>query len=121
MIQLPSHARIFVLHEAVSFRNGIDGLTAIARRLIHDDPLDGSYFVFRAKSGFDARVLFFDGLGFWLCTRRLSKGTFKHWPTGDSSNVSAVFSKLLASELMVLLWGGSPRDARFPDLWRQIA
>lgn len=120
MISVPAHAKIFVLHEAVSFHNGIDGLVALARRLMHEDPLDGSYFVFRARSGFSARVLFFDGLGWWLCTRRLAKGTFRHWP-GREDGSAEVFSRLLASELLVLLWGGSPQDARFPGLWRQIA
>jgi transposase len=52
----------------------------------------------------------YDGGGFWLCTRRLSKGRFKNWPTGDGT---APCSPLLARELQVLLWGGDPSSHPF--------
>ena len=33
MIQVPAQATVFVMHEPVNFRNGIDRLAGIARRV----------------------------------------------------------------------------------------
>lgn len=118
MIQIPAQASVFVMHEPVSFRNGIDGLAAVARGVLSKEPMGGAIFVFRNRRGHMLRLLFYDGGAFWLCTRRLSKGTFSHWPTSDGI---APCSPLLARDLQVLIWGGNPSSCSFPDLWRQVA
>ena len=118
MMQVPAQASVFVMHEPVSFRNGIDGLAAVARGVLGKEPMSGAFFVFRNRGRHMLRILFYDGGGFWLCTRRLSKGTFSHWPTGDGTQPC---SPLLARDLQVLIWGGDPSSCSFPDLWRKIA
>ncbi len=116
MIQLPANAQVFVMHEPISFHNGIDGTSAIARLILNKEPLDGAFFVFRNKRGHSLRLLFYDGSGFWLCTKRLSKGTFKRaWPNG-----SEPCSELLARELQILIWGGNPSAIKFPEMWRKV-
>jgi transposase len=118
VIQVPPNAQVVVMHEPVSFRAGIDGTAAIARLVLAKEPMDGALFVFRNRRGHMLRVLFYDGSGFWLCTKRLSKGGFSAWPMGDGTSSS---SPLLARELQVLLWGGDPARVAFPDLWRKVA
>ena len=118
MIQVPPNATIVVMHDAINFRAGIDGTASIARLVLEKDPMDGALFVFRNRRGHMLRVLFFDGSGFWLCTKRLSKGCFSGWPTGDGTRRC---SDLLARELQILLWGGDPARVVFPDLWRKVA
>lgn len=115
MIQIPANANVLVMHEPVSFRNGIDGTAAIARLVLKSEPMDGAFFVFRNKGRHMLRLLFYDGSGFWLCTKRLSKGRFSAWPKGDSP-----CSPLLARELQVLIWGGDPASCAFPELWRKV-
>src|SRR5690606_25888416 len=115
---VPAQAKVVIMHESVNFRNGIDGLTSTARRVLEKEPMDGTIFVLRNKRRHMLRLLFYDGGGFWLCTRRLSKGTFCNWPTGDGSQPC---SPLLARELQVLIWGGDPLSCSFPELWRQVA
>ncbi len=117
MIQVPAQASVFVMHEPVNFRNGIDGLAGVARVVLGHEPMSGALFVFRNKRRQMLRILFYDGGGFWLCTRRLSKGTFSHWPEGDGSRPC---SPLLARELQILIWGGDPSSGAFPDLWRKV-
>jgi len=118
VIQVPPNANVVVLHDPVSFRNGIDGLAAIARLVLKMEPMGGALFVFRNRARDMLRVLFYDGSGFWLCTKRLSKGRFSSWPAGDGTSPC---SPLLARELQVLLWGGDPARCTFPELWRKLA
>ena len=118
MIQVPPAATVVVMHEPISFRNGIDGTVAVARSVLKKEPMDGAIFVFRNRQRHMLRALFYDGSGFWLCTKRMSKGCFSVWPSGDGTGPC---SSLLARELQVLIWGGDPASAFFPDLWRKVA
>ena len=34
MIQIPAQASVFVMHESVNFRMGIDGMAAVARQVL---------------------------------------------------------------------------------------
>jgi transposase len=117
MIQVPPNAKILVMHESINFRKGIDGTVAIARIVLEKDPMDGAIFVFRNKGRRMLRLLFYDGQGYWICTKRLSKGCFSTWPDRDGTQPC---SSLLARELQVLIWGGDPASCAFPDLWRKI-
>jgi transposase len=118
MIQVPAQASVFVMHEAVSFRNGIDGMAAVARVVLGKEPMSGAFFVFRNRGRHMLRILFYDGGGFWLCTRRLSKGTFGNWPASVGAQAC---SPLLARDLQVLIWGGDPSRCSFPELFRKVA
>jgi transposase len=46
MIQLTPQSRIFVATEPVDFRKGIDGLGAVCRQVLGDNPLEGAVYVF---------------------------------------------------------------------------
>ena len=118
MIQIPPNANVVVMHEPINFRSGIDGTAAIARLVLDKEPMGGAFFVFKNRRGHMLRVLYYDGSGYWLCTKRLSKGCFSAWPKGDGTSRG---SALLARELQVLIWGGDPARCAFPDLWRKVA
>lgn len=117
MIQLAPQMRILVAVEPADFRKGIDGLCRICREALSSDPLSGTVFVFRSRRGTAIRVLAYDGQGFWLCTKRLSQGKFRHWPASDGS----AKRELLAHELHVLLCGGNPAATQAAPQWRPIA
>ena len=118
MIPIGTTTQVLVMHEPVSFRSGIDGTVAIARLVLQKEPMDGAMFVFRNKNRQMLRILHYDGSGYWLCTKRLSKGCFSAWPQGDGTSAC---SPLLARELQVLIWGGDPARCAFPQLWRKVA
>ena len=117
MIQITPQMRILLSVKAVDFRKGIDGLAGICRQILEADPFSGCVFVFRNSRGTAIKVLNYDGQGFWLCQKRLSKGTFQWWPDKGSDRVSV----LAVHELQLLLWNGDPSHVRVAPPWRKIA
>lgn len=115
MIQVTPQMRIRVAVEPADFRKGIDGLARVCREALHSDPFSGCVFVFCNKSRKAIKILVYDGQGFWLCQKRLSKGRFPWWP--QSSAASRAFQ---AHQLAVLLSGGNPAAARGVPPWRRV-
>ena len=118
MIQLTPQMRILVAIEPADFRKGIDGLCGLCRKHMAADPFSGTLFVFRNRRATAIKLLSYDGQGFWLCQKRMSKGRFRHWPESASGKVER---QLLAHELQVLLVGGDPSAAEGAPQWRPIA
>jgi hypothetical protein len=117
MIQLTPQMRVLVAIDAVDFRRGIDGLAQQCRANLGADPFTGTVFVFRNRRGTAIKVLVYDGQGFWLCHKRLSRGRFPWWPaaTGDRSG-----APLAAHELQVLISAGDPSAMRAAPIWRRV-
>jgi transposase len=80
MLQLTPQMRILVAVQPVDFRKGIDSLAELCRAKLNTDPFSGCLFVFRSRRATSIKVLVYDGQGFWLATKRLSKGRFRWWP-----------------------------------------
>jgi len=76
MIQTSAAMRILVAVQPVDFRKGIDGLAAVCRQQLAQDPLSGWAFVFRNRRATAVKILLYDEQGFWLCQKRLSQGQF---------------------------------------------
>src|SRR5216683_1254498 len=83
MLQITPQMRILVAVEAVDFRKGIDSLAELRRAKLNADPFSGCLFVFRSRRATSIKMLVCDGQGFWLATKRLSKGRFRWWPQGE--------------------------------------
>ena len=116
MLQLTPQSRIFLATQPVDFRKGIDGLAAVCRRVLGDNPLAGAVYVFRNRAGTALKVLLYDGQGYWLCLKRLSQGRFRWWPTSPDARVP-----LSARELLIVLWNGDPERAQMARDWRRVA
>jgi transposase len=82
MIQIAPQVRILVAVDAIDGRKGIGAIAQLCREKLETDPFSGYLFIFRSRRGTSIRVLQFDGQGFWLATKRLSKGRFRWWPSG---------------------------------------
>ena len=94
VIQITPQMRILVAVEPADFRKGIDGLAQLCRTALERDPFSGTVFVFRSRSGKAIKLLVYDGQGFWLCQKRLSKGRFRFWPTRAPGGARALKVKL---------------------------
>ena len=74
VLQLTAQSRVFLAVEPADFRRGIDGLAALCRQRLGENPMEGAVFVFRNRRGTSLKLLCYDGQGFWLCQKRLSQG-----------------------------------------------
>ena len=116
MLQLSPQSRILIATEPVDFRKGIDGLIAVCRQRLGDNPIEGTIYVFRNRSATSLKVLAYDGQGYWLAMKRLSQGRFTWWPQSVDAQLP-----LSARELSVLIWNGNPYGAQMASDWRRVA
>jgi len=68
MVQLTPQSRIFLAVPPVDFRKGRDGLAALCRHALGENPLGGAVYVFRNRTRTTRKLLVYEGQGFWLCT-----------------------------------------------------
>ena len=115
MIQITPQMRILVAVQPVDFRKGIDGLAALCRQVLSSDPLSGTLFVFCSRRRHAIKCLTYDGQGFWMFQKRLSRGRFHWWPQARDPAAS-----LDVHQLQLLLWNGDPSVARVAPLWRPV-
>ena len=115
LIQITPQLRILVAVEAIDGRKGIDSLAQLCREKLDADPFSGCLFIFRSRSAKSIRILAYDGQGFCLATRRLSKGRFRWWPTGREASKT-----LHAHQAQLLLAAGNPETEAAP-VWRQVS
>ena len=102
--------------QPVDFRKGIDGLGAVCRQSLGENPLEGAVYVFRNRAGTALKLLLYDGQGYWIMMKRLSQGRFAWWPTSADARVP-----LSARELLIVLWNGNPERAQMARDWRRVA
>ena len=114
MFLMTPQMRILVAVEAVDGRKGIDSLAQLCRQRLAEDPFSGCVFVFRIRSGTSILLLNYDGQGFWLAKKRLSKGRFSLWPRGQAASYP-----LEAHQAQVLLAAGNPEVCGAP-IWRAV-
>ena len=101
MIGFGSATRVYLAAGATDMRKGFDGLFGIARDRLGIDPLSGHLFVFCNGRRNRLKVLYWDGSGLWICSKRLEKGRFS-WPTeGDEQG-----RVRMSSEELTLLVSG---------------
>lgn len=99
MISLPSGSRVWLAAGVTDLRKGFDGLAALVQVQLAEDPFSGHLFVFRGRAGDRIKVLWWDGDGLCLFTKRLERGRFV-WPQATSGTVA-----LTGAQLSMLLEG----------------
>jgi transposase len=115
VIQITPQMRILVAIEAVDGRKGIDSLARLCQEKLQTDPFSGCLFLFRSRRGTSIRILVYDGQGFWLAQKRLSKGRFVWWPSAEEPA-----RRLEAHQAQLLLAAGNPETEAAP-VWRKVS
>lgn len=68
--------RVHLYGEPVDMRRSFNGLYALTRAGLGQDPLNGDLFVFISRRATQMKVLYFDRSGFCIWTKRLEAGRF---------------------------------------------
>ena len=97
---LPAGAlRVLVSTRPVDFRKGMDGLAAVVQEQLRADPYSGALWVFRSRRADRVKLLYWDGTGVCLYSKRLEQDRFR-WP-----RIADGVMRLSAAQLMALLEG----------------
>jgi len=97
VIPVPARTKVWLAAGVTDMRKGFNGLAAMAEKTLKQDPFTGHLFVFRGRRGDLIKVIWFDGQGACLFSKRLEKGRFV-WPSPADGKVlvsPAQFSMLL--------------------------
>jgi transposase len=68
--------RVHLYGQPCDMRKSFDGLQALTRYGLEQDPLDGGLYVFVNRRATQMRVLYFDRSGFCIWAKRLEAGRF---------------------------------------------
>ena len=80
MIPVPASTRIWLAGGVTDMRKGFNGLAAQAEQVLRSDPYSGHLFVFRGRRGDLVKIIWWDGQGACLFSKRLERGRFV-WPS----------------------------------------
>mgnify|MGYP003870153647 CR=1 FL=1 len=98
MLSLAPGLRVYVGVEPVDMRGSFDALAGAARRF-GLDPVEGYVCLFFNRRRRLCKMIWFDGSGWCLFSKRLSRGTFELPPVQDGVDRVAVDAATLASLL----------------------
>jgi transposase len=99
VIALPAGTRIWIAAGVTDMRKGFDGLSGQVQTVLDQQPFSGHVFTFRGRRGDIVKLLWWDGDGLCLFSKRLERGRFI-WPKAESGTVS-----LSRAQLSMLLEG----------------
>lgn len=104
MLAVGPHTRIYLFPGVTDMRKSFDGLRAIIdASSISLAPQCGHLFGFANRRRNMTKLLYWDGTGFWVCAKKLQKGTF-WWPAAGS-DVEKPTREISTEQLSALLGG----------------
>lgn len=84
MIALSPSARVYLACGVTDMRKGAVGLAMLVQQSLSEDPFDGSVYAFRGRRSGLIKLIWHDGLGLCMLTKRLEQGQF-HWPSATAT------------------------------------
>lgn len=107
MLSLPPSTRVFVATKPADMRKSFDGLFALVRDFLGEDPLSGHLFVFRNRVGDRLKILWWDRDGLAIWYKRLEEGTFRFPSTDGVARL-----EMSATDLQLVLQGIDPAKVK---------
>jgi transposase len=112
MIPVPASTKVWLASGVTDMRKGFNGLSMLAQAALQQDPFSGHLFVFRGRRGDLVKIIWWDGQGACLFSKRLERGRFV-WPSPINGKVA-----ITSAQLSMLLEG---IDWRAPvRTWRPL-
>lgn len=101
MFALGAATRVYVATGSTDMRIGFDGLYGKIRDVLECDPTSGHIFLFSNARRNRLKLVFFDGSGLWVCSKRMEGGRL-YWPAPVDNEKRLQLSR----EHFALLIGG---------------
>lgn len=108
--------RVWLYTEPTDMRKSFDGLSALVKQKLAENPLSGQIFVFINRKGNYLKALYFDRSGYALWAKRLEQGQFHYRRDGDSFTSHKM--SLSVTELKLILEGIDVSSARHYKRYR---
>src|SRR3954462_12849703 len=80
MIALSPGARVYLACGTTDMRRGMASLAMLVQQELLESPFDGALYVFRGRRAGLIKLLWHDGVGLCLLTKKLDQGQFL-WPS----------------------------------------
>jgi transposase len=109
MLSFSGSLRVFVAMEACDMRRGFEGLSALVGSALQEEVNSGALFAFTNRRRTRLKILYFDGSGLWVLSKRLERGTSRGLSQGDGIGGKL---PLRAEALSMLIDGIDLRGAR---------
>ena len=109
MLSFPGSLKVFVALEPCDMRAGPNTLAALVSERLKEETRSGALFVFSNKRRRLLKMLYWDGTGLWLLSKRLEEGSFS-WP--EAPEAGQVKLRLAPEALMMLTAGIELRGAK---------
>src|SRR3954452_4005443 len=106
MIPVPSGVRVWLAVGRTDMRKGMNGLALQVQQALGRDPQAGDLYVFRGAGGDLIKIIWHDGIGMSLYSKRLESGRFI-WPSPAEGAVA-----ISAAQLAYMLDGIDWRNPR---------
>src|SRR5215210_1121027 len=107
MIPVPSGVRVWLAVGRTDMRKGMNGLALQVQQALGRDPHAGDLYVFRGARGDLIKIIWHDGIGMSLYSKRLESGRFI-WPSPADGAVA-----ISAAQLAYMLDGIDWRNPRY--------
>jgi transposase len=114
MIALPPGVRVYLACGVTDMRKGMSGLAMLVQQGMAENPCGGAIFAFRGRRAGLIKLIWHDGIGFCLLTKRLERGRFI-WPSTTTTGQITLSTAQLAALLDGCEWR-APVPLRVPEL-----
>ena len=95
------HVKLWLCTHPTDMRKSFDGLAALAKNQLGENPLSGELFIFVNKQRTYLKLLYFERNGYCLWAKKLEQGTF-HFERSEEGKV-----KMSALQFKLMLEGWS--------------
>jgi len=113
MIALPTGTKIWIAAGVTDLRRGFTGLSATIQTALKENPFSGHVFVFRGRRGDLIKMLWWDGDGLCLFSKRLERGRFI-WP--QATDGTALLTRAQLSMLLEGIDWRRPQRTHSPEV-----
>jgi len=94
--------RLWLCTQPTDMRKSFDGLSALVKNILEEDPLSGQLFAFINKRKTQMKILYFDRSGYCIWSKRLEQGQFNfHAGKANKKSLNWMQLKLLLEGIKI--------------------